>query len=109
MSELDKALNEEAKALAVGLDGTPQALVALAHAGYRAWAKDGNLQFPEDRRYALLGEILRYCADENLLERYSAQECRSEIAEMLDARYPRYARTRARLLARRNRFGRCHD
>ncbi|SPD37117.1 protein of unknown function (plasmid) [Cupriavidus taiwanensis] len=41
---------------------TPDKLVALAHAGLKAWAKVGNLQFPPERRYALLQEIMRYCA-----------------------------------------------
>ncbi|QBY56407.1 hypothetical protein E0W60_35990 (plasmid) [Cupriavidus oxalaticus] len=32
----------------------PDKLVALAHAGLKAWAKVGNLQFPPEKRYALL-------------------------------------------------------
>lgn len=110
MSEFDKALHQEAKALSVNLDGTPEALLTVAHAGYKAWAKEGNLHFPDETRYALLHEILRYCADECLLECYPSQERRlREIAEMLDQRYPRYACTRARLRARRNRYGRICD
>ncbi|AEI82245.1 hypothetical protein CNE_BB1p08310 (plasmid) [Cupriavidus necator N-1] len=42
-------------------------LVALAHAGLKAWAKVGNLQFPPEKRYAVLQEIVRYCAEECLL------------------------------------------
>ncbi|MCY1203936.1 hypothetical protein D9M68_226470 [compost metagenome] len=106
MSEFDKALHEEAKELSVNLDGTSQALLALSHAGYKAWAKEGNLQFPEEKRYALLHEILRYCAYGSLLECYPTHESRlREIAGMLDGRYPRYARTRARLQERRNSDG----
>jgi hypothetical protein len=50
---------------------------------------------------------MRYCADECLLACCFTQEDRLErIAGMLDAAYSRYACTRARLAARRNRYGR---
>lgn len=41
------------------LDSTPEALLAVAHAGYKAWGKAGNLHFPE--RSATLGSA-RSCA-----------------------------------------------
>ncbi|WP_439672871.1 hypothetical protein AEMCBJ_33280 (plasmid) [Cupriavidus necator] len=107
MSEFEKALHQEAKALSENLDGTAGQLLALTHAGYKAWAKEGNLHFPEPKRYALLHEILRYCAYGSLLECNPTQwDSLRKIAEMLDRRYPRYACTRARLRARRNRYGR---
>lgn len=107
MTELYQTLQQEAKALFQPFHGTPEALIALAHAGFRAWAKAGNLNFPEEKRYALLHEVLRYCADRCLLACCFSQERRlSEIAEVLDASYPRYALTRARVSARRNRNGR---
>ncbi|AEI83090.1 hypothetical protein CNE_BB2p02950 (plasmid) [Cupriavidus necator N-1] len=62
---------------------------------------------PPEKRYALLQEIMRYCAWECLLACCFASEDRLErIADMLDASYPRYACTRGRLAARRNRYGR---
>ncbi|WP_244223010.1 hypothetical protein [Cupriavidus lacunae] len=104
MSDFDRALSAEAKELCPTGSGTPQALLALAYAGYRAWAKAGNLNFPDEKRYTLLQEILRYCAEECSLACCYPQEYRlREIAAMLDAAYPRYARTRERLSARRNR------
>ncbi|WP_198293117.1 hypothetical protein [Cupriavidus sp. UYPR2.512] len=79
----------------------------MTHAGFRAWAKEGNLHFPDEKRYALLHEVLRYCADRCLLACCFSQERRlREIAEMLDGSYPRYALTRARVSARRNTRGR---
>lgn len=110
MNDLYPALFREAKDLCEAGADTPQALLALTYAGYRAWAKAGNLNFPEEKHYALLQEILRYCAAECLLACCYPQEHRlQEIADMLDAAYPRYARTRARLSARRNRYGRPQD
>ncbi len=82
-------------------------MIALTHAGFRAWAKAGNLHFPDEKRYALLHEVLRFCAGECLLACCFSQERRlRDIAEMLDGSYPRYARTRAHVAARRNRHGR---
>ncbi|MDX6007273.1 hypothetical protein [Cupriavidus necator] len=105
MTDLHQML--EAKALFQPFHGTSEALIAMAHAGFRAWAEADNLNFPEEKRYALLHEVLRYCADRCLLACCFSQERRlSEIAEMLDASYPRYALTRARVSARRNRNGR---
>ncbi len=106
MTDYYRALQEEARALFQPFHGTPEALIALAHAGFRAWAKAGNLNFPDEKRYALLHEVLRYCAHQCLLACCFSQERRlREIAEMLDARYPRYAVTRARVSARRNTRG----
>ncbi|MGO4333035.1 hypothetical protein AB4Z48_35035 [Cupriavidus sp. 2TAF22] len=88
-------LQLEAKALAANLDGTPGALLALTHAGYRYWTKARRLHFPPPRREALLLEIMRFCADTNLLECAPDPEDRDRqhvIEEMLDARYLRYAR-----------------
>jgi hypothetical protein len=67
VTDLYQTLHQEAKALFQPFHGTPEALIALAHAGFRAWAKAGNLNFPEEKRYALLHEVLRYCADRCLL------------------------------------------
>ncbi|MCP3018160.1 hypothetical protein [Cupriavidus basilensis] len=61
-------LQLEAKALAANLDGTPDALLARTHAGYRCWTKARRLHFPPPRREELLLEIMRFCADINLLE-----------------------------------------
>jgi hypothetical protein len=36
----------------------------MAHAGLKTWAKVGNLQFPPEKRYAVLQEIVRHCAEE---------------------------------------------
>ncbi|RWA55736.1 hypothetical protein AU476_06405 [Cupriavidus sp. UYMSc13B] len=81
--------------------------MALTHAGFRAWAKEGNLHFPDEKRYALPHEVLRYCADRCLLACCFSQERRlREIAEMLDGSYPRDTLTRARVSARRNIHGR---
>jgi hypothetical protein len=50
---------------------------------------------------------MRHCAEECLLACCFTQADRlGRIADMLDAAYPRYACTRARLAARRNRYGR---
>lgn len=88
-------------------DGTGNTRQTCCAGPYRARAKIGNLQFPPEKRHALLREIMRYCADECLLACCFTQEDRLErIAGMLDAAYPRYACTRARLAARRNRYGR---
>lgn len=107
MTDFDRTLHQEAKALFQPFHCTPQALIALTHAGFRAWAKEGNLNFPDEMRYALLHEVMRYCANQCLLACCFSQERRlHEIAEMLDARYPRYALTRARVSARRNARGR---
>lgn len=107
MSDLDRKLHRDAVELCQTGPATPDKLVALAHAGLKAWAKVGNLQFPPEKRYALLQEIMRYCAEECLLACCFTQAERLErIADMLDAAYPRYACTRARLAARRNRYGR---
>ncbi|WP_316157803.1 hypothetical protein [Cupriavidus sp. BIC8F] len=107
MTDFDRTLQQEAKTLFQPFHGTPGALLALTHAGFRAWAKAGNLNFPDEMRYALLQEILRFCAAECLLACCFSQERRlREITEILDGRYPRYARTRARLTARRNLHGR---
>ncbi|WP_232232599.1 hypothetical protein [Cupriavidus sp. amp6] len=106
MTDYYRALQEEATASSSHFMARPR-LIALAHAGFRAWAKAGNLNFPDEKRYALLHEVLRYCADRCLLACCFSQEWRlREIAEMLDASYPRYALTRARVSARRNRHGR---
>jgi len=95
MTDFERTLRQEAKVLFQPFHGTPGALIALTHAGFRAWAKGGNLQFPDEKRYALLHEVMRYCADECLLACCLSQERRlREIAEMLDASYPD---TRARL------------
>ncbi|WP_241754832.1 hypothetical protein [Cupriavidus basilensis] len=88
-------LQLEAKALAANLDGTPDALLALTHAGYRCWTKARRLHFPPPRREALLLEIMRFCADTNLLECPPDPEDGDRlqaIEGMLDGRYPRYAR-----------------
>ncbi|KDP85596.1 hypothetical protein CF70_012900 [Cupriavidus sp. SK-3] len=107
MSDFDRELHREAVELCQTGPATPDKLVALAHTGLKAWAKIGNLQFPPEKRYALLLKITRYCVDECLLACCFTQEDRLErIAGMLDAAYPRYACTRARLAARRNRYGR---
>ncbi|MDK2660849.1 hypothetical protein [Cupriavidus consociatus] len=107
MSDLDRQLHRDAVELCQTGPATPDKLVALAHAALKAWAKVGNLQFPPEKRYALLQEIMRYCAWECLLACCFTQADRLErIADMLDAAYPRYACTRARLAARRNRYGR---
>ncbi|MCY0853367.1 hypothetical protein [Cupriavidus sp. D39] len=71
-------LQLEAKALAANLDGTPDALLALTHAGYRSWTKARRLHFPPPRREELLLEIMRFCADTNLLE--CPPTLRTEIA-----------------------------
>lgn len=85
-NDLYPALFREAKDLCEAGSDTPQALLALTYAGYRAWAKAGNLSFPEEKHYALLQEILRYCAAECLLACCYPQEHRlQEIADMLDA------------------------
>ncbi|KAI3602916.1 hypothetical protein D8I24_3094 (plasmid) [Cupriavidus necator H850] len=107
MTDFYQTLHQEAKALFQPFHGTPEALIALAHAGFRAWAKAGNLNFPEEKRYALLHEVLRYCADQCLLACCFSQEHRlRDIAAMLDGRYPPYALTRARVSARHDRYGR---
>jgi len=107
VSDFYPALFGEAKDLCEASPDTPQALLALTYAGYRAWAKAGNLSLPDEKHYALLQEILRYCAAECLLACCYSQEYRlQEIADLLDAAYPRYARTRERLFERRNRYGR---
>ncbi len=86
MSDLDRQLHRDAVELCQTGPATPETLVALAHAGLKAWARVGNLQFPPEKRYALLQEIMRYCAWECLLACCFAQEDRLErIAEMLDA------------------------
>ncbi|WP_316157423.1 hypothetical protein [Cupriavidus sp. BIC8F] len=107
MTDFYPALQREAKDLCQTGPDTPERLLALAHEGYRAWAKVGNLHFPPEKRYALLQEILRYCASRCLLACCFTQDYRlREIADMLDASHPRYACTRARVSARRNRYGR---
>ena len=91
-----KSLQLDANALAATLDGTPGALLALVHAGYRQWTKTQHLTFPPARRDELLREILHFCADTHLLECPPEDGCRPQaIADMLDARYPRYARRKA--------------
>ncbi|KAF7962648.1 hypothetical protein AWV80_19400 [Cupriavidus sp. UYMU48A] len=78
--------------------------MATAYRGYKCWAHERRLHFPEPRRYALLLDILQCCSDEHLVERASCEEpgfANAEIAEMLDARYPRYARLRLRMKQRR--------
>jgi hypothetical protein len=93
-------LQLEAKALAVNLDGTPDARLALTHLGYRYWTKARRLHFPPPRREALLLEIMRFCADTNLLECPPDPEDgdrQGVIEVMLDARYPRYARLKRML------------
>ncbi|MDF3835143.1 hypothetical protein P3W85_19570 [Cupriavidus basilensis] len=93
---ITKSLRLQANTLAATLDGTPGALLALAHAGYRQWTKARHLNFPPARREELLQEILHFCADTHLLKCPPEDECRPQaIADMLDARYPRYARHRA--------------
>jgi hypothetical protein len=107
MSDLDRQLHRDAIELCQTGPATPAKLVALAHAGLKAWAKVGNLQFPPEKRYALLQEIMRYCAWECLCACcFSRDHALQKIADMLDGSYPRYARTRARLAERRNRYGR---
>lgn len=107
MSEFDRLLHREATELCQTGPATPDKLVALAHAGLKAWAKVGNLHFPPEKRFALLQEVMRYCAEECMLACCFTQEDRVQrIADMLDATYPRYARTRAKLAARRNRWPR---
>ena len=56
----------------------PDKLVALAHAGLKVWVKVGNLQFPPKKWYALLQEIMRYCAWRCLLACGFTQEHRLE-------------------------------
>ncbi len=88
-----KTLQLQANALAATLDGTPGALLALVHAGYRQWTKARRLYFQPERRDELLQEIPHFCADTHLLECPHDDGCRPQaIADMLDARYPRYAR-----------------
>ncbi|MGT2455146.1 hypothetical protein ACU4GI_18570 [Cupriavidus basilensis] len=88
-------LQLEANTLAASLDGTPGALMALTHAGYLDWAKARRLNFQSPLRETLLLEIMRFCANTHLLECPPEDGCRrQEIADMLDARYPRYARLR---------------
>ncbi len=41
-------------------------LMALVHAGFHV-GEAGNVSFPTEKRYALLQEVLRYCASECLL------------------------------------------
>ncbi|CAG2161006.1 hypothetical protein [Cupriavidus numazuensis] len=107
MTDFERTLQQEAKALFQPFHGTPEALLALARAGFRAWANAGKLHFPDEKRYALLHEVLRFCADECLLACCFSKERRlRQIAEMLDGSYPRYALTRARTTARRNQRGR---
>ena len=107
MSDFDHQLQIEANELCRTQPSMSGKLMALAHAGFRAWAKAGNLSFPPEKRYALLQEVLHYCASECLLACCYCQHYRlSQIADMLDASYPRYARTRAKMAERRNRNGR---
>ncbi|WP_416047435.1 hypothetical protein [Cupriavidus basilensis] len=90
---MTNTLQLQANALAATLDGTPGALLALVHAGYRQWTKARRLNFQAARRDELLREILHFCADTHLLECPPEDECRPQaIADMLDSRYPRYAR-----------------
>ena len=42
MTDLYQTLHQEAKAPFQPFHGTPEALIALAHAGFRAWAKAGR-------------------------------------------------------------------
>jgi len=99
--DINCALRKQAATLVANvLDATPDELLATAHRGYKCWARERRLHFPELRRCALLFEILQYSADENLVERASCEEPgfeNTEIAKMLDARYPRYARLRLRV------------
>ena len=67
MSDLDRKLHRDAIELCQTRPATPEKLVALAHAGLKAWARVGNLQFAPEKWYALLQEIMRYCAWECLL------------------------------------------
>lgn len=103
--DIDRALRKKAATLvANGLDATPHELLATAYRGYKCWAHERRLHFPEPRRYALLLDILQYCSDEYLVERASCEEpgfANAEVAEMLDARYPRFARLRLRMKQRR--------
>ncbi|WP_427308827.1 hypothetical protein [Cupriavidus sp. H39] len=107
MNEFDRQLQALANELSqVGHD-KPAQLLALTYTGFRAWAKVGNLSFPPERRYELLQEVLRFCADESLCACcFSRDHALQKIADMLDGSYPRYARTRARIEERRNRYGR---
>ena len=107
MTDFDRELQRLANELSgVGHD-KPAQLLALTYAGFRAWAKVGNLNFPPERRHELLQEILRFCAYECLCACcFSRDDALQRIADMLDGSYPRYARTRARLEERRNRYGR---
>ncbi|MBF6989312.1 hypothetical protein [Cupriavidus sp. IK-TO18] len=105
MSDLDRQLHREAVELCQTGPATPDKLLALAHTGLKAWAKVGNLHFPPETRHALLLQIMRYCAWECLACCFSQEDRLERIADMLDAAYPRYACTRARLAARRNRYG----
>lgn len=90
-----RALVLEARRLAEHLDGTADQLLALAYAGYRAWTKNRRLHFLEDRRHALMINILRYCAETHLLECPPFDRTSNEVIEdALDASYPRYARNR---------------
>jgi len=94
-AENQRILSGEAKRLAEDLDGTTEQLLALAYAGYHAWTRNRRLHFPESRRHAFLLEILRYCADEHLLECPPLEMSRVEAVEQaMDAYYPRYARLR---------------
>lgn len=47
MSDFDRQLHREAIDLCQTGPATPDKLVALAHAGLKAWAKVGNLHFPQ--------------------------------------------------------------
>ncbi|QCC05445.1 hypothetical protein E6A55_33195 (plasmid) [Cupriavidus necator H16] len=82
MSVFDRLLQQEANELCQTGAGTPGKLIALTHAGFRAWA---NLTFPPEKRFALLQEILRYCASQCLLACCFTQEYRlQEIAPRHD-------------------------
>ena len=107
MNDFDRQLQRLANELCQASHDTPAQLVALTHAGFRAWAKVGNLSFSPERRHELLQGVLRFCANECLCACcFSRDHALQKIADMLDGSYPRYARTRARLAERRNRYGR---
>jgi hypothetical protein len=76
--------------------------LVLAHPGYKARTKNRRLHFPEPRRHELLVQILRDCAYSHLLECPPFEKTHIEaIEEMMDARYPRYARLRREALTGR--------
>ena len=107
MNDFERALHQEAKVLSLTISATPEALLTLTHAGYRACAKEGNLRFPDENRYALLHEVLHHSVSWRLYVCCLPRErCLREIRRNAGWAHPRYACTQARVQARRSRYGR---